>query len=64
MNHCLSIKGVGDSRRRGTTKKERERLAPVAAELAKMAKVWAVRMEVGLSAMLDYVLGMFTVFLK
>jgi len=57
--HCFKRRGVGASRRRGTTKKDREREAPETADEIVMPIVWAMRIGSGVSdilrpAIVDY----------
>jgi len=47
--HCRSMRGVGDSRRRGMVKKERERVFPARRAEAVMPRVCARRIGRGTS---------------
>lgn len=47
--HWRSMRGVGDSRRRGIRKKERERVFPASRAETVMPSVWAMRIGSGLS---------------
>ncbi len=47
--HCRSMSGVGDSRRRGMRKNERECAFPASKAETVMPSVWAMRIGIGVS---------------